>query len=192
MLLFYFFIHRDKPVRVYPIQLAQGRRQVLAQSFSILQAEVEEAIGELESVRLLYADGDLRPSKDNRNNVATSLQDKDSNFSGEKLLFILHTLKIYLYTPRVCSAAVRALWALTYNEEVRQDLITPVVIDLLLKVTKLHISDPAICLYATGVYQLKSFIRTSTIPDPDEDDRGSTIEDVSFCVGGCTCSFVGS
>mmetsp|Transcript_12516 Transcript_12516/g.30440 ORF Transcript_12516/g.30440 Transcript_12516/m.30440 type:complete len:784 (-) Transcript_12516:599-2950(-) len=147
----YSFHSKDKPVRVYPIQLAQGRRQVLAQSFSILQAEVEEAIGELESVRLLYADGDLRPSKDNRNNVATSLQDKDSNFSGEKLLFILHTLKIYLYTPRVCSAAVRALWALTYNEEVRQDLITPVVIDLLLKVTKLHISDPAICLYATGV-----------------------------------------
>ncbi|CAD7957496.1 unnamed protein product [Amoebophrya sp. A120] len=149
---FSFICSKDKPIHVYQIQLAQGRRQVLAQSFSVLQAEVEEAIHEVEALRLLYADGDIRPNKDNRNNLrASGLEQEDSLFSGEKLLFVLHTLKIYLYTPRVCSAAVRALWALTYNEEVRSDLITPVVIELLLKVTKLHIHDPKVCLYATGV-----------------------------------------
>ncbi|CAD7956070.1 unnamed protein product [Amoebophrya sp. A25] len=146
----YSLVPKEQPVTMYQIQLAQGRKQVLAQSFSVLQAEVEEAIHALDNLRLLFADGDMRPNKDNRNNIST-LQAQDSAFCAEKLLFVLHTLKIYLYTPRVCTSALRALWALTYSEEVRSELLSPVVVQLLLKVTGLHIHDPVICLYATGV-----------------------------------------
>lgn len=63
----------------------------------------------------------------------------------------MHTLKIYLYNPQVCFKALKCFWALTYDEEVRGELMNGTIIQILTKIVDVHISDPLVCLYATGV-----------------------------------------
>jgi len=128
-----------------PMQLLASRKQHLGARFSQLQVEMEETVEELEAIRLLYVDADTRPG------AGSGGLELGSTLSLDNLLFTLHTVKIYIYNPGVCLKALKCLWALTYDEEVRTELIVSPVIQILVRVVDIHISDAALCLYATGV-----------------------------------------